>query len=225
LFPETVLASYELSELEASNHLSVTGLKDYFIPKPHAPSSLESAHVFFRLTTASEGNARVHLDNLNVITLEELPADGGFMASLRHLIPSFENLTNAAADPASRQESFESFMQEISTIYEGIVRQLGPPPPEKTFDVGAEAHSDPRVERASRGFFQDMKAFFGERDSQDTDIEYQSERLRGMSGRIDQQFQDVSSLLREFEEKQYSERETDLEKRARLERERRRSSQ
>jgi hypothetical protein len=66
-----------------------------------------------------------------------------------------------------------------------------------------------------------MKAFFGERDAQDADVDYQTKRLDGMSNRIDQQFEDVSSLLREFEEKQYPKRETELEEYSRRMREKR----
>ena len=94
------------------------------------------------------------------------------------------------------------FRQELTAFYHEIVSALGPGQPAPTSDSASGEHPDPRVERVSRGFFEDMKDHFGDRDSEDAGLEYQEDRLRGMSDRVDQQFEDVSRLLQEFEEEQ-----------------------
>jgi hypothetical protein len=117
-------------------------------------------------------------------------------------LTSLQEIATGPDDPESRREQFQVFMSDIALLFDQIVAQLGTPQPERESDYEFDENSDPRLERVSRGFFEDMKAFFGERDAQDADVDYQTKRMDGMSNRIDQQFQDVSSLLREFEEKQ-----------------------
>ena len=106
-------------------------------------------------------------------------------------------------DPGSWRQRLASFNDWLAQLYEQVAIALGSPQPASTPDSEALRHSDPRVERASRGFFDDMKRFFSDRDGLDEDADYQEDRLRGMTDRIDQQFEDVSGLLQDFEEKRY----------------------
>jgi hypothetical protein len=161
------------------------------------------------------------LDNLSVIMLEDLPTVTGFGLPIPDPVSSLQEIVIGPDDPESRREQFQVFMSDIALLFDQIVAQLGPPQPERESDYEFDENADPRLERVSRGVFEDMKAFFGERDAQDADVDYQTKRLDGMSNRIDQQFQDVSSLLREFEEKQYPKRETELEEYSRRMREKR----
>jgi hypothetical protein len=220
-FSETVLASYELSALQASNRLSTTGLHNYLRSRSGGSSPVAWAHVAFRLTAPAGDEARVRLDNLSVIMLEDLPTVTGFGLPIPDPVSSLQEIVIGPDDPESRREQFQVFMSDIALLFDQIVAQLGPPQPERESDYEFDENADPRLERVSRGVFEDMKAFFGERDAQDADVDYQTKRLDGMSNRIDQQFQDVSSLLREFEEKQYPKRETELEEYSRRMREKR----
>ena len=204
LYPDTVVASYDLPGLKARNHMTVTGMKDYFAPARHASSALEAASIVFRLRTARQAGARVRLDNLNVITLDELPTVSGLSAlsGLAARVPTLENMQDLADDPEVAKGRVESFMTELQAVYDGIVEKIGPPPEPIDTTESVEI-ADPRAERVSRGFFQEMKAYLGGGDTEDVESVDQEERLRGMSQRIDHQFQDVSALLKEFEDEQH----------------------
>ena len=114
----------------------------------------------------------------------------------------------ATSNLSSWQHRLASFEQALTALYHRVARALGPAQPAPTSDPVSPEPMDPRTERVSRGFFEDMKAFFTDRDSQNADPNYQEERLRGVSDRVDEQFHDVSRLLEEFEEKQRGEGDT-----------------
>lgn len=116
---------------------------------------------------------------------------------------------NEAEAPDPLAERLEAFMQSIVELHDAIVAQLGEPQPEKQRTAETPKKMSPREERISRGFFEDMSVFMDGRASEDPDPEYQRERMRGMSARIDQQFHDVAGALRDFEDAQYGRNDAD----------------
>jgi hypothetical protein len=117
--------------------------------------------------------------------------------------PADAEAENGADGPELLAERLEAFMESIVELHDAFVAQLGEPQPQKAWDPEAAKTMTAREERISHGFFEDMKKFTTGRAVENADPEYQRERMRGMSARIDQQFHDVAGALRDFEDARY----------------------